>query len=54
MPNHQKVYIIGDYNHQKVYVIGDFEIPASFLANYSAEGKVVDKENFRNFILMQS
>jgi len=30
------------------------KIPASFLAHYSAQGKVVDKENFRNFILMQS
>ena len=30
------------------------KIPASFLANYSAQGMVVDKENFRDFILMQS
>jgi hypothetical protein len=34
--------------------VGRNKIPASFLANYSAEGKVVDKENFRDFILMKS
>ena len=33
---------------------GRNKIPASFLANYSAQGKVVDKENFRDFILMKS
>ena len=30
---------------------GRNKIPASFFANYSAQGVVVDKENFRNFIL---
>ncbi len=33
---------------------GRNKIPASFLVNYSAQGMVVDKENFRDFILMQS
>jgi hypothetical protein len=33
---------------------GRNKIPASFFANYSAQGVVVYKENFRDFILMQS
>jgi len=32
---------------------GRNKIPASFLAHYSAQGMVVDKENFRDFIMMQ-
>ena len=32
---------------------GRNKIPASFLANYSAQGMVVDKENFRDFIMLK-
>ena len=32
---------------------GRKKIPASFLANYSAQGMVVDKENFRDFIMLK-
>jgi predicted AAA+ superfamily ATPase len=43
---------IHDYEF-KWNAAGRNKIPASFLAHYSAQGMVVDKENFRDFIMMQ-